>query len=97
VDLDEFMARSNARAWRGRRVARALFAEAVFMIGFLAFILVMGPNTIDPMMRPSGLVTAMGIIVPGAGAIGLLIGLAWMWRILRANPEPDSRSWRYRR
>jgi protein-S-isoprenylcysteine O-methyltransferase Ste14 len=97
VDLDEFMARSNARARRGRRVARALFAEAIGLVVLLAFLFVAAPNTIGPMMRPSWFVAAMGMIVPGAGVLGLIIGLAWMWRILRANPEPDSRSWRYRR
>lgn len=92
------MARSNARARRGRRVARALFAEAIFLIWLLAFLIFIGPQTMGgPMMRPSGFAAAVGMIVLGAGVLGLVIGLAWMWRILRADPEPDSRSWRYRR
>ena len=32
----------------------------------------------------------------GTCKASFVIGLAWMWRILRANPEPDSEVWRYR-
>ena len=30
------------------------------------------------------------------GACGILIGLIWMIRLYRADPEPDQRAWRYR-
>jgi hypothetical protein len=33
---------------------------------------------------------------PGIGILGILAGLAWMGRILRADPEPDTSAWRYR-
>jgi hypothetical protein len=35
-------------------------------------------------------------ILPGLGVLGILLGLAWMVRIFRADPEPDSSAWRYR-
>ena len=38
----------------------------------------------------------MGAVVPSIGIIGLAIGVAWMWRILRADRERDARAWRYR-
>ena len=98
MDLNEFMARSNARAWRGRAWARAMFAGAITLVVLLAILVIAAPNSIGgPMMRPSWFVAAVAMIVPAAGVLGPVIGLAWMWRILRADPEPDSRSWRYRR
>jgi hypothetical protein len=35
-------------------------------------------------------------VLPWVGAGGYVVGLAWMIRIYRADPEPDQRSWRYR-
>ena len=91
MDLNESMARSNARAWRGRAWARAMFAGAITLVVLLAFLFVAAPSTMG-----GGWSTAVdALILAGAGAT--LFGLWWMWRILRANPEPDSRSWRYRR
>jgi putative copper export protein len=91
VDLDEFMARSNARARRGRRTARVLFGVGIYIVLLFVVLFVAAPNTMGG--GPSTAVKAL--ILAGAGA--MLFGLAWMWRILRADPEPDSRSWRYRR
>jgi hypothetical protein len=31
------------------------------------------------------------------GWIGVVVGLAWMIRIHRVDPEPDQHAWRYRR
>lgn len=36
------------------------------------------------------------VALPWAGAAGYLIGLGWMIRIYRADPEPDEPTWRYR-
>ena len=36
------------------------------------------------------------IALPWAGAIGYLVGLGWMIRIYRADPEPRQPTWRYR-
>jgi hypothetical protein len=36
------------------------------------------------------------VALPWAGAAGYLLGLIWMIRIYRADPEPDVPSWRYR-
>jgi hypothetical protein len=36
------------------------------------------------------------VALPWAGAIGYLVGLGWMIRIYRADPEPHQPSWRYR-
>ena len=39
---------------------------------------------------PAGLVTLATAIVL------VVVGLVWMIRIYRADPEPDQRAWRYR-
>jgi hypothetical protein len=36
------------------------------------------------------------VALPWAGAIGYLVGLGWMIRIYRADPEPEEPTWRYR-
>jgi protein-S-isoprenylcysteine O-methyltransferase Ste14 len=92
AELDEFMAQSNAKARRGRASARGLFEAVVVLLAFVAFLLLSPPNTIEPFFEPGLIVW----IAPGIGILGILVGLAWMWRIVRADPEPDTSAWRYR-
>jgi hypothetical protein len=92
AELDEFMAQSNAKARRGRANARGLVAAVLVLLAFVAVLLLSLPNTIGTLAEP-GLVER---IAPGIGILGILVGLAWMVRILRADPEPDSSAWRYR-
>ena len=33
-------------------------------------------------------------LLPGAGYLGQIVGLAWMVRIYRTDPEPDQHAWR---
>jgi hypothetical protein len=93
-EFNEFMEESNARARRGRRLARLMFAAALITLGFPAFFFIAAPN------GPQGMYLeeppALGVAAPVVAILGIVIGLAWMIRILRADPEPDSRSWRYR-
>ena len=87
---DEF-AKSWRRARRGRRVARLTFAMTIILVALLSLLVFFPPNYMyDP--EPS----LMGAVVPSIGIIGLAIGVAWMWRILRADRERDARAWRYR-
>jgi type IV secretory pathway TrbD component len=94
ADLDEFMAQSNAKARRGRRIARLIFAEGVSFVPVAGFVMIIaasnqrGSLIADPGLTPW--------IAPSFGVLGILVGLAWMVRILRADPEPDSSAWRYR-
>ena len=88
ADLDELMAESNARARRGRASARSLFAAVLILLAFVAFLFLNMPNTFGPYL--------IEWIAPGLGILGILVGLAWMIRILRADPEPNSSAWRYR-
>jgi protein-S-isoprenylcysteine O-methyltransferase Ste14 len=92
ADLDEFMAQSNAKARRGREIARVLVTAVLVLLAFVAFLFLNMPNTIGPLFEPR----LTDWIVPGLGILGILVGLGWMVRIFRADPEPDSSAWRYR-
>jgi hypothetical protein len=91
MDLNEFMARSNARARLGRKVARLLFAVPVFLVAFLVFIYLNQPSFMYE--APPNPLSA---ILLGVAVMIFVIGLAWMVRILRSHAEPDSGAWRYR-
>jgi membrane associated rhomboid family serine protease len=93
MDLNEFMAQSNERARRGRRLSRAMFVSALWVLLFAGFLFVAAPNGPSAMMADPG---PIGWIVSVAGVVGLVVGLLWMVRILRAKPEPDTSAWRYR-
>jgi hypothetical protein len=70
------------------------FAAAVFAIGFTAFFWIAGPGWIGPMFWGGPRVGELIMVV--GGLIGVAVGLVWMARIYRADPEPDQRAWRYR-
>ena len=94
-----------------RRRARFLLAIPVFAIAFLAFAAVAAPSFTGPMfgcapplLTISGIVAncaggATGIpldMIPGAvGALGLLVGIAWMWRLYRAPTKVEGAHWRF--
>jgi protein-S-isoprenylcysteine O-methyltransferase Ste14 len=93
ADLDEFMAQSNAKARRGREIARGLVTAVLVLLAFVGLLFL---NLPDPMGAPFFEPSLSEWILPGLGVLGILVGLAWMVRILRADPEPDSSAWRYR-
>jgi cytochrome c biogenesis protein CcdA len=73
-------------------MARALIVLAV-PYGFATlFGWLMQPGLMGPRFVPW-----YALLLPVvAGLASYFLGLAWMVRIYRADPEPDSRSWRYR-
>ena len=88
------MAASNARALRGRRLARWMMAGGIVVVSFAAFFLLAAP------IGPNAMTTDPGEFAwfpPVAGFVGIGLGFIWMIRIMRAKPEPDTRAWRYRR
>jgi protein-S-isoprenylcysteine O-methyltransferase Ste14 len=93
AELNEFMAQSNAKARRGREIARGLVTAVLVLVAAVALLFLNMPN---PMGGPFFESSLTEWIVPGLGVLGILVGLAWMVRILRAEPEPDSSAWRYR-
>jgi hypothetical protein len=91
MDLDEHMARSNARARRGRRIARHLLAVPIFFAVCL-MVLYAGQRNYMYEVQPS----PMSTLVFGVAVVIFVIGVAWMVRILRAHHEPEAGAWRYR-
>lgn len=95
--FDDFMADSNARAHRGRALARNMFGAAtVFVLLMAGFLFVASPNGPSAMMI-NPVPFTVDLALPALGVLGLIVGLAWMIRILRADPNPDAKAWRYRR
>jgi hypothetical protein len=88
--IDVAFAESWRRARRGRMIARLIFALDL-IAGPILFIA--APNISEARYSndPSPASNVLLLV-----AVPWLIGLAWMWRILRADPEPDSEGWRYR-
>jgi hypothetical protein len=100
MDLDELndaLAESNARARKGNAVAWVTFVVTAVLAGFLTYVSVVAPQCggmMCPMFdSPPG--PSVGHVMLGLGLAGLAVGLTWMWRIVRADRDPDARSWRH--
>jgi hypothetical protein len=79
----------------GRDLARDALAIAA-ILGFVVapFIYIAAPGGFEPMFyEPPWQQTALAAI----GFAGILFGSIWIVRIYSTDPEPDQRSWRYRR
>jgi hypothetical protein len=81
----------TGRGRRGRQVARRLIVLAV--LPGLAMLLAW--------IAQPGFMYVMSVpwfvpYIPFIGFVMYFLGLGWMVRIYRADPEPDRRSWRYR-
>src|SRR6185295_10630576 len=92
AQVDKLFLRSWRRARRGRRIARVMFGLAASVAVVVALLIVSAPSTMG--MRMPDLL--WDLVIPGIGGLGLVVGLAWMWRILRADPEPGTDGWLYR-
>lgn len=92
-ELNRLFARSHRRARRGRTIARSVFIATVGLVAFAVSLFVFAPGNLGPKWEPPLGIAAMLLL----GIVGVAVGLLWMWRIVSADPEPDARSWRYRR
>ena len=63
----------------------------------LLFLWVAKPGGPSPMLSSSGISQFAPTAAEALGVAMLTIGLAWIVRIYRADPEPGDRTWRYRR
>jgi len=82
---------------RGREIARGLIVLAAALVPLTLFYLVARSGWMGgPMFEPRyfGLTLDEVSLVVGFG--GMALGLGWMVRIYRADPEPGKRTWRYR-
>jgi hypothetical protein len=80
------------RGLQGRRIARGLILLAIICGLGILFLWVAQPGFMDPMFTD---VPWYVSIFPYLGFGSYLLGLGWMFRIYRAQPEPGDRSWRY--
>jgi hypothetical protein len=86
--------RASSRPYRSELQASRAFARGLLMVALalpviVLIVLVLRPGTIG---HEPWYLTAL----PWAGGLGYLVGLAWMIRIYRADPEAGATTWRYR-
>jgi hypothetical protein len=80
-----------------RRIARSLIVFAALLVGLVLFLWIAAPGSPGvPMFQPRILGLTYDVAFGIAGLAGMFAGLGWMIRICRADPEPDTRTWRYR-
>jgi len=79
----------------GRRVARRMIAIAIALDAVVAWLLLQAPRgTGGGWSAPPSVVLWL---VPLIGVVTNVIGLVWMIRIYRADPEARPSSWRSQR
>jgi hypothetical protein len=91
--MDE-LERRTRRLRRAHFLIRAELAIAFAVPLFAAFLYVAMPMGPSPMF--AGEPPLIETLVPGSGVGLFLIGLVWMIRLSRPDPEAGERSWRYR-
>jgi hypothetical protein len=87
----------TGRGVRGRQQARLLLGAILALDAFLVAVLFVAmPNTMHPMFEapPLMLGLPLGSLIVAIGIALHLGGLAWMVRILRADPEGHASWWR---
>jgi hypothetical protein len=100
MDLDRLnyaLAESNARARGGRALAWVTLVMTAALAGFVTYVVAVADpcaGMMCPMFDyPPG--PTAGDVTMGLGLAGLALGLLWMWRIVRADRDPDAGSWRH--
>ena len=73
-----------------RELAKAIVLASAMLAGLTMFMHVVAPGYMGPKPEPG-----WADHIPIAAVLGQLVGLAWMVRIYRADPEPDQHAWRY--
>ena len=86
-DLD----RRQARLRRARSAIRVELAVGFAAPVVVAFAYIAAPGGFRPMF-----LDPLSELAPFAGVPGVIIGLVWIVRLSRPNPEPDQHGWRYR-
>jgi hypothetical protein len=86
-------AERQRRLARARRLARVELAVAFGVSLFAGFLWVASPGMGGGFyLEPPLLVR----LIPWVWIIGVVVGIVWMIRIYRADPEPVETTWRYR-
>ena len=86
--------RRQRRLDRPRVLIQAELTIAVAVPLIAAFLYIAAPGSTGPMFAtPPAMPVAL---LPWAAAAGVPVGIAWMIRLSRPDPEPGERTWRYR-
>ncbi len=91
--LNDAMAKSSRRAQRGRAIAELMIVLTAGLVAVLGFVFISGPpQCMCPMFesRTEAFGLPWSVIIGMVGFVGLATGLFWMWRIVRADPDPDA-------
>ena len=79
-----------------RRMARGILIATIALDAMLAALILMAPSSMGgdfpPFPEPHG--NSLGTIMLAVGGGLHLVGLAWMVRIVRADPEGGRSNWR---
>lgn len=84
VELNRAFGESFERASRGRSRAHGIFVGSILVGVILVASFFAAPGFANPVFWGPAIPTALVALVAAAGYLG---GLAWMWRIIRADPE----------
>jgi hypothetical protein len=85
----------TGRGQRGRRLARLMLVSVFAIDAFVALLFTATPNCMCPMyIEPPPM---LHWLIPAIGVGAQAIGLAWMTRIYRADPEGHRSWWRFER
>lgn len=92
--------RRQRRLDRARFLIRAELVVAVAAPVLAGFLWVAQPGTMGGAMSLGGGLpfgwSLIEMLIPWVGGIGVIVGIVWMLRLSRPDPEPGVRSWRYR-
>ena len=81
---------------RGREIARVMIVIAIAIPVLLGLLVMSAPNTMGGGMQ-TGDPGPLGTVLIGVAILAYVVGLAWMVRIYRADPEAHVSFWRSRR
>jgi hypothetical protein len=89
----------TGRGLRGRGLAQMILAATLAIDALAALLFTASPHCMCPMFNepPSSLGLPLGSVIAAVGIALHLGGLAWMVRILRADPEGHRSWWRFER
>lgn len=90
--MDELETRRR-RLRRARTLIQLEFAVAIAAPLFVGFMYIAMPGNVGPMFQRESLPEE---ILPWLGVLGVIVGIVWMARLARADPEAGVSPWRYR-
>jgi hypothetical protein len=84
----------TGRGLWGRRIAGLTLLAALALDAMVVLLFVTAPPNDGPMFYVPEEMVRLGLLIPAAGISLNIVGLAWMLRIYRADPERHDSAWR---